>query len=125
MAALTLDHALMLGALVIGPALVVAFILSMRGVQRRVLLRRRPRPWADDDPARPAADVLARVLNVPVDRIRPEDRLVADLQFERHDAESLLSDIGDRAAVERFLAALHERTVADLGMLMAGVGPLE
>ncbi|MCC6574747.1 MAG: hypothetical protein IT462_13285 [Planctomycetes bacterium] len=125
MVAFTLDNALMIGALVIGPGLVIAFILSMRGAKRRALLRRAPRSWGGDDPVRPAAEVLARVLNVPIDRIRPEDRLVADLQFEHYDAQSLLVDLKDRTAAERFMAVLHERTVADLGMLLAGVGPVD
>ncbi len=125
MLAFTLDNALMLGAFIIGPALMAGFILAMRGMRRRALLGRKAHFWPSDDPARPAAEVLARVMNVPVDRIRPEDKLVADLQFERGDAAALLSDLKDQEVADRFLAVLHERTVADLGMLLAGVGPIE
>ena len=55
----TLDNALMLGAFVIGPALLVGFLLLMGGFTRRSLMRRKRHPWSASDPAFKAAEKAA------------------------------------------------------------------
>jgi hypothetical protein len=118
---LTLDHALLVGALVIGPALMLGFVLLMSRVKRRALLRRRPHEWHSGDPALGAAIKLAAHLGVPRDRLRPQDRLVADLHLDHHEVAQLLDQVEDDRAAQAFLRGLSERTLADLGMLLAGV----
>lgn len=118
----TLDNALLLGALVIGPALLFGFIFLLTRMTRRRLLSRKPHVWASDDPALAAATKLAALLKVPVDRIRPQDRLVADLRLDHYQVVEVMDDVEDQPAAAKFLKALHERTVADLGMLLGGIG---
>lgn len=118
----TLDNALLLGALLIGPALMFGFIIFMGGMKRRALLRRAPFAWNAEDPALKAAQLVAGYYRVPPDRIRPQDRLIADLQLEHHSVAEMVGDVEDQPAAARFMARLHERTVADLGMLLDGIG---
>ena len=119
---ITLDNALLLGALIIGPALLFGFILLLTRMTRRRLLARAPQPWAADDPVLAAAQKLAAALRVPVDRIRPGDRLIADLRLDHYQVVEVIDDVENQPAAARFLKALHERTVADLGMLINGIG---
>lgn len=119
---ITLDNALLLGALIIGPALLFGFILLLTRMTRRRLLARTPQPWAADDPVLAAAQKLAAALRVPVDRIRPGDRLIADLRLDHYQVVEVIDDVENQPAAARFLKALHERTVADLGMLINGIG---
>ena len=119
---ITLDNALLLGALIIGPALLFGFILLLTRMTRRRLLARAPQPWAADDPVLAAAQKLAAALRVPVDRIRPGDRLIADLRLDHYQIVEVIDDVENQPAAARFLKALHERTVADLGMLINGIG---
>ncbi|CAG0999005.1 hypothetical protein PLCT2_02949 [Planctomycetaceae bacterium] len=118
----TLDNALMLGALVIGPALMFGFILLMSRLSRAHLMRRKPEIWNASDPAFVAATKVANLLSVPVDRLRPKDRLVADLRLDHYQVVEVIDEVDDQPAAARFLKALHERTLADLGMLMSGIG---
>jgi len=117
----TLDNALMLGAFVIGPALLVGFLLLMGGFTRRSLLRRKRHPWSASDPAFKAAENVAAHYRVPVDRIRPQDRLIADLHLDHNDVAAMIGDVEDQPAASRFLRDLHQRSVADLGMLLDGI----
>lgn len=119
---ITLDHALIAGALIIGPALMFGFILLMGRISRRFLLRRKPMAWTPGDPALAAGEKLAALLRVPVDRIRPTDRLVADLRLDHYQVVEVIDEVDDQPAATKFLKALHERTVADLGMLLSGIG---
>ena len=118
----TLDNALIAGALFIGPALMFGFILLMGRLSRWHLLRRKPEVWNESDPAFAAAMKVAKLLRVPVDRLRPRDRLVADLRLDHYQVVEVIDEVDDQPAAARFLKALHERTLADLGMLMSGIG---
>src|SRR5688572_6689266 len=95
---ITLDHALMAGALVIGPALMFGFILLMKLFSRRFLLRRKPRAWQPGDPALAAAMKVSELLRVPVDRIRVGDRLVADLRLDHYQVVQIIDDVDDQPA---------------------------
>jgi hypothetical protein len=117
----TLDNALLLGALCIGPLLMLGFVLLMGSAKRRALLRRAPNAWDAGDPALAAAQRIAGFRRVPVDRIRPRDRLVAELFLDHSDVASLIENVENQPAAVKFMGKLHERTVADLGMLLAGI----
>ncbi len=118
----TLDNALIAGALFIGPVLMFGFILLMGRLSRQHLMRRKPHAWQAGDPALAAAEKVAKLLRVPVDRIRPTDRLVADLRLDHYQVVAVIDEVDDQPAAAKFLKALHERTLADLGMLMGGIG---
>lgn len=118
----TLDNALIAGALFIGPVLMFGFILLLSRMTKRRLLARKPLPWAAGDPALAAGEKVAKLLGVPVDRIRPADRLVADLRLDHYQVVAIIDEVDDQPAAAKFLKAMHERTVADLGMLMSGIG---
>lgn len=98
------------------------FILLLSRMTRRRLLGRKPAPWTTGDPALAAGEKVAKLLGVPVDRIRPADRLVADLRLDHYQVVAIIDEVDDQPAAARFLMAMHERTVADLGMLMSGLG---
>ena len=118
----TLVNALIAGALFIGAALMFGFILLMGRLSRLHLLRRKPEIWNAGDPAFAAAMKVAQLLRVPVDRLRPKDRLVADLRLDHYQVVEVIDEVDDQPAAAKFLKALHERTVAALGMLMSGIG---
>jgi hypothetical protein len=118
----TLDNALIAGALFIGPVLMFGFILLMSRLSRQHLMRRKPHAWQAGDPAFVAAEKVAKLLRVPVDRIRPTDRLVADLRLDHYQVVEVIDEVDDQPAAAKFLKSLHERTLADLGMLMGGIG---
>jgi hypothetical protein len=118
----TLDNALIMGALVIGPGLMFGFIVLLAFSSRRRLLRRKPEPWQPGDPALIAAEKVGKLLRVPVDRIRAKDRLVAELRMDHYQVAEVIDEVDDQPAVQKFMKALHERTIADLGMLMSGIG---
>ncbi len=46
---------------------------------------------------------------------------IADLHLDHNDVAAMIGDVEDQPAASRFLRDLHQRSVADLGMLLDGI----